>query len=106
MGHPPRPALFNHSPAHHHPIDLLKHCRIAKRIAIDRDDVSRIARRKATDLVFEAEHSSCNSGGSSKRSEEHTSELQSLMRISYAVFCLKKKTNKTSNTTSDTENKK
>src|SRR3546814_3680834 len=29
--------------------------------------------------------------GSSGRSEEHTSELQSLMRISYAVFCLKKK---------------
>src|SRR3546814_2953558 len=29
------------------------------------------------------------------RSEEHTSELQSLMRISYAVFCLKKKTNTT-----------
>src|SRR3546814_7514595 len=32
--------------------------------------------------------------GSHGRSEEHTSELQSLMRISYAVFCLKKKTNK------------
>src|SRR3546814_5701113 len=31
---------------------------------------------------------------SSLRSEEHTSELQSLMRISYAVFCLKKKKNK------------
>src|SRR3546814_2762829 len=31
---------------------------------------------------------------SSRRSEEHTSELQSLMRISYAVFCLKKKKNK------------
>src|SRR3546814_9966395 len=30
--------------------------------------------------------------GAGKRSEEHTSELQSLMRISYAVFCLKKKT--------------
>src|SRR3546814_7314295 len=29
--------------------------------------------------------------GGAKRSEEHTSELQSLMRISYAVFCLKKK---------------
>src|SRR3546814_7426115 len=29
------------------------------------------------------------------RSEEHTSELQSLMRISYAVFCLKKKTRST-----------
>src|SRR3546814_2123122 len=33
------------------------------------------------------------------RSEEHTSELQSLMRISYAVFCLKKKKNNTTNTT-------
>src|SRR3546814_3063762 len=33
-------------------------------------------------------------GGRRFRSEEHTSELQSLMRISYAVFCLKKK-NKT-----------
>src|SRR3546814_4118720 len=31
--------------------------------------------------------------GESMRSEEHTSELQSLMRISYAVFCLKKKHN-------------
>src|SRR3546814_4809916 len=31
---------------------------------------------------------------SAGRSEEHTSELQSLMRISYAVFCLKNKTNK------------
>src|SRR3546814_5521257 len=31
------------------------------------------------------------------RSEEHTSELQSLMRISYAVFCLKKKTQATYN---------
>src|SRR3546814_3690176 len=32
-------------------------------------------------------------GGGEVRSEEHTSELQSLMRISYAVFCLKKKKN-------------
>src|SRR3546814_3186126 len=31
-------------------------------------------------------------GNHLRRSEEHTSELQSLMRISYAVFCLKKKT--------------
>src|SRR3546814_8724975 len=36
--------------------------------------------------------------GRSGRSEEHTSELQSLMRISYAVFCLKKKQNKTVHT--------
>src|SRR3546814_8382689 len=34
----------------------------------------------------------------SGRSEEHTSELQSLMRISYAVFCLKKKNKNTQNT--------
>src|SRR3546814_1322352 len=33
-------------------------------------------------------------GEAEDRSEEHTSELQSLMRISYAVFCLKKKKNK------------
>src|SRR3546814_4177391 len=33
-------------------------------------------------------------GDTGERSEEHTSELQSLMRISYAVFCLKKKKNK------------
>src|SRR3546814_7676056 len=33
----------------------------------------------------------CARGGDKQRSEEHTSELQSLMRISYAVFCLKKK---------------
>src|SRR3546814_3101189 len=33
-------------------------------------------------------------GGPITRSEEHTSELQSLMRISYAVFCLKKKNTK------------
>src|SRR3546814_8648499 len=33
--------------------------------------------------------------GRQRRSEEHTSELQSLMRISYAVFCLKKKKNTT-----------
>src|SRR3546814_12679994 len=35
------------------------------------------------------------------RSEEHTSELQSLMRISYAVFCLKKKKNNRNNVTKE-----
>src|SRR3546814_7876661 len=34
----------------------------------------------------------------SRRSEEHTSELQSLMRISYAVFCLKQKTKRNTQT--------
>src|SRR3546814_9198856 len=37
-------------------------------------------------------------GGVGSRSEEHTSELQSLMRIAYAVFCLKKKNNENTNT--------
>src|SRR3546814_10155807 len=45
-----------------------------------------------------------------KRSEEHTSELQSLMRISYAVFCLKKQKKKTKtrnyNHNSKTEHKR
>src|SRR3546814_10712505 len=51
--------------------------------------------------VRDAAHRSCGRLGghflevlSAARSEEHTSELQSLMRISYAVFCLKKKTTK------------
>src|SRR3546814_6622816 len=41
--------------------------------------------------MFDAAHPSL-------RSEEHTSELQSLMRISYAAFCLKKKNNTTTHT--------
>src|SRR3546814_7328949 len=47
----------------------------------------------ATETIFVI----CNSGmkHTIARSEEHTSELQSLMRISYAVFCLKKKTQTT-----------
>src|SRR3546814_9044317 len=47
--------------------------------------------------LLEAGHSLIAKDGDASitRSEEHTSELQSLMRISYAVFCLKKKKNKT-----------
>src|SRR3546814_10129081 len=51
-----------------------------------------IARRRAQITLGAYQHNrgkmACHHGG---RSEEHTSELQSLMRISYAVFCLKKK---------------
>src|SRR3546814_6613642 len=42
--------------------------------------------------------------GAHERSEEHTSELQSLMRISYAVFCLKKKKNLITNNHTKTRN--
>src|SRR3546814_2593314 len=48
----------------------------------DDDDLHRLQTRSKT--IWAAARSSM-------RSEEHTSELQSLMRISYAVFCLKKK---------------
>src|SRR3546814_2605053 len=43
------------------------------------------------DLARLEEGCDCAGGYAHLRSEEHTSELQSLMRISYAVFCLKKK---------------
>src|SRR3546814_5610489 len=50
-------------------------------------------RRGAPEIGFVEEHRGARiPGGTLVRSEEHTSELQSLMRISYAVFCLKKKT--------------
>src|SRR3546814_4946073 len=48
-------------------------------------DIVAFARTKG--ILCQGRGSAANS-----RSEEHTSELQSLMRISYAVFCLKKKT--------------
>src|SRR3546814_4546226 len=59
-------------------------------LVVDDAMLSRIAPVDGIELVarsdFEAEFIA--------RSEEHTSELQSLMRTSYAVFCLKKKNNK------------
>src|SRR3546814_1771103 len=51
------------------------------------------ARAKAMDAEIAKANADAGTAdeGEEKRSEEHTSELQSLMRISYAVFCLKKK---------------
>src|SRR3546814_7530176 len=45
----------------------------------------------ARQLVLAGLHTLLGAGEDRQRSEEHTSELQSLMRISYAVFCFKKK---------------
>src|SRR3546814_9397486 len=50
-------------------------------------------RRRGRDIVDDPDVEARISDGAVARSEEHTSELQSLMRISYAVFCLKKKKN-------------
>src|SRR3546814_1649684 len=55
----------------------------------ERMEGGRIGEAGARRLAQQLREAACPS-----RSEEHTSELQSLMRISYAVFCLKKKTNK------------
>src|SRR3546814_6269335 len=62
------------------------------------------AKRRKDEVLFDAEHffdgykvnpsyalDCLKAAHAAGRSEEHTSELQSLMRISYAVFCLKKK---------------
>src|SRR3546814_5049091 len=59
------------------------------RIDMDRDVAQRLAAAKP-DVVFNALHGVPGEDGTVQgmlRSEEHTSELQSLMRISYAVFC-------------------
>src|SRR3546814_3147744 len=61
----------------------------------------------AAGFVFENPNAkgACGCGESFTRSEEHTSELQSLMRISYAVFCLKKKTHTKAKDTNKTHYK-
>src|SRR3546814_8030711 len=68
-------------------------------IAIGRDDEARAKRRRLTgdrlsaapELAEKLVKRRAGREAGKARSEEHTSELQSLMRISYAVFCLKKK---------------
>src|SRR3546814_9362362 len=65
------------------------------RRAEDNGNVRFMETQKVDDAVFNIVRRHCYG---LIRSEEHTSELQSLMRISYAVFCLKKKKNHTHNT--------
>src|SRR3546814_7859576 len=96
---------------------LLERHRVVVVHVVDTDD--RLAARherfgyRSADKACGARHQHCRitadhdvskpaaclgSGDRTVRSEEHTSELQSLMRISYAVFCLKKKKVKNQNT--------
>src|SRR3546814_3433492 len=68
-------------------------------LAAQRPDAWRPAQIRAAARLrpwnrLSADRAGHRAGGGGKRSEEHTSELQSLMRISYAVFCLKKKKTK------------
>src|SRR3546814_1291502 len=53
-----------------------------------------ITTQDGTDVTITTAANAATGNGAAVRSEEHTSELQSLMRISYAVFCLKKKKQK------------
>src|SRR3546814_3918917 len=77
---------------------LRRDLRIARTIIVACDDFLRLGRVQKLEIGFRHRQRSIFPGiAVHHRSEEHTSELQSLMRISYAVFCLKKKTKPTTN---------
>src|SRR3546814_10738546 len=65
------------------------------RRADPRTDRRRRGPAPGRDDLRHAEREGCDRRRQRRRSEEHTSELQSLMRISYAVFCLQKKQHNT-----------
>src|SRR3546814_8486058 len=70
--------------------------RLQLRLAVSkkhRDDFLQISVQLLTRLALRVRARESRDNPDEERSEEHTSELQSLMRLSYAVFCLKKKTN-------------
>src|SRR3546814_7048533 len=69
---------------------LIVHAWAHYRVAVTADHD---LRHERPGIVRRSHHEAVSAGRG--RSEEHTSELQSLMRISYAVFCLKKKTKQT-----------
>src|SRR3546814_6890304 len=70
------------------------HQRPARR-GLDKETAERPREQFTVEVKDEPERPLLLDGDLEHRSEEHTSELQSLMRISYAVFCLKKKNNTT-----------
>src|SRR3546814_3577409 len=64
-------------------------------IVSDEQGVRDESTERTLESCRESGHDDIECGDGLRRSEEHTSELQSLMRISYAVFCLKKKKKQT-----------
>src|SRR3546814_9279816 len=79
-------------------LPILEHARSLLELVANRHRVLVLLRAEAIGFVEDqAEHVGITFDAL-LRSEEHTSELQSLMRISYAVFCLKKKNKQHSNT--------
>src|SRR3546814_1396863 len=67
---------------------------VAFSLVLDPGELQRGEYELSIDIVKEGQFWLADKGAAPRRSEEHTSELQSLMRISYAVFCLKKKRTK------------
>src|SRR3546814_6713560 len=73
--------------------------KLAVRLRIHRRCRRDVEQDEPRDTVWMVErHAMRDARAAIMRSEEHTSELQSLMRISYAVFCLKKKKQEPNNT--------
>src|SRR3546814_3840812 len=73
------------------PGDVVMTLRSTEVLYVDFHVPADVAGRLRTGAVFSASIDGVDAPVDGVRSEEHTSELQSLMRISYAVFCLKKK---------------
>src|SRR3546814_3772279 len=74
---------------------LVEECRPAASAAVHRTDrraaIHRVQHPRGINGLVAQQRRTLAGGRIERRSEEHTSELQSLMRTSYAVFCLKKK---------------
>src|SRR3546814_10647996 len=87
----PVPVEQRHDPANHHG----KHGKAAEQPLPPRRPGRRLWRFPVHFLNIPRGSNAAMAASRISRSEEHTSELQSLMRISYAVFCLKKKKNYT-----------
>src|SRR3546814_3369445 len=78
-------------PGRRNAMRMMKHCWLAMAVVLLAAGCASMGSKD--DKLHEAQYawSAAIRWGDFERSEEHTSELQSLMRISYAVFCLKKK---------------
>src|SRR3546814_9955965 len=92
------------SPDIHHDA-FARHLAVAPHSTVERQGhlagtIGRRTRRRTPVVVVRLHRGAgaCRASSGTHRSEEHTSELQSLMRNSYAVFCLKKKKTHTTHT--------
>src|SRR3546814_1486030 len=89
---PPRSTLLTHSFPTRRSSDLLARCTQSRNVQVSAPSKRLTTTDSRSPGSKLRRFTPCRAPGSDSRSEEHTSELQSLMCISYAVFCLKKKT--------------